>query len=449
MSEFDELMSARLRAADPVVGAPYVHANLDATLSRITTMPRVAKVSLAKGFKVKMASAAAAAMLVTSGGIAVLSAAAPSVPVLALGATTHAAAPDTAVRGQLPVGEELMMPDVTLVAGSQLTTGTTSAPVYEFTTPSDLTAASQSIASDFGVTGDPSVTPSTDGSWTIGSSADGYVDFWVDGSLLVWNYTEPGTDGGVVSSPPATNATDGLQSTTSGYPDDAANAKAAQLLANLHLTGSFGAPSFSSDDATPAGETTTVQWTTVTVPWVVQGQDSGYSFSFTFDPAGTLVSANGVAGDVTTAGVYAVVSEETAANELATSFSKRSGPVVSPLDTTPSTTTGTASGSTVTPETSPSGVTSSTTAPSGATGSTPSTGTIPTTNEPGATLPQVVTLVSATLGYGEYTLSDGTSALLPQYTFTGDDGGTYTQMALDPSDVTLAPTPQVLFSPAR
>jgi len=86
VSEQNELWESQLRGADPFAGASYEHADLAAMLQRVSAVPRVTKASFAQGFRMKMASAAAAAVLVTSGGIAVLSSAGSMAPALALGA---------------------------------------------------------------------------------------------------------------------------------------------------------------------------------------------------------------------------------------------------------------------------------------------------------------------------------------------------------------------------
>jgi hypothetical protein len=47
--------------------------------------------------------------------------------------------------------------------------------------------------------------------------------------------------------------------------------------------------------------------------------------------------------------------------------------------------------------------------------------------------------------YQLYTLSDGTSALLPVYTYSAADGATWSVIAIDPQYVHLAPEPRPMI----
>ncbi len=460
VSEQNELWESQLRAADPFAGASYEHTDLFAMLQRVSAVPRVTKASFAQGFRMKMASAAAAAVLVTSGGIAVLSSAGSVAPALALGAAAKTSV-TTTPRTSLVGRPDMMLANLRLVAGPDLTTGTTSAHAYVFVEPSDLAAASDTVARALGVVGAPSTAPATNTSWTVGSAESGYIDFWSDGSILTWSYTQSAAGGGVVSSPPTplpSDATGGTSGNGSALSNDDALSRAQGLLNSLGVPGTFGDPQFSTDQVSPYGSSATTWWTTVNLPWLLNGVDTGNSFSFTYDEHGNLASANGLVATLTDKGLYPVVSEVTAAQELIATYGNFSGggvPVTSPVTVvspvsvpTPGVTNGTTPVTSVGSSSDP----VSTTVPSSVAGEPPATTdtTVPTSDPTPVTVDTpVVTLLSATLQYGEYTLSDGTDALLPEYVFTADNGGTYTQMAVDPHYVSLANRPSGVMPMAR
>ena len=448
MTSFPGSPEERLSAANPVTSSAYVHSDLNGALARITAQPRVAKVRFADGFRLKMGSAAAAAALVTVGGIATLTAVAPSLSVLALGQThklgATAAVPSTAIGGDMRIWGSNHF-----IAGPDLTSGSSSAPAYIVAPPTDLTAASEQIASALSITGTPSETPTANGSWTIGADTN-QVSFYVSQGMLNWNYVAnspvavPGATGSAGSSgtsssgTPETTVPDPSTTTTtldqSAYPtlgNDQALADAQSDLNALGVADQLGTPIYSvyPDD------TNQVNQTTVQLPWIVNGLDTGNSFWFTFDPSGTLLYANGQIASITAGPIYPVLSEVDAVAALQKQqdqFRPMLGLPVTAPSTAPS-----ATGDTTTTTTTDGAVSSSTdTVP------TPvSTDTVPTTDP----TPPVrdVTLVSATLGYQIYTLSDGSAALLAEYTFTADDGSTWTVLAVDPQYVSLQSSPMV------
>ena len=78
MSDSGQSPIDRLRSADPVMNSSYHHADPAAMFARIVAQPRVAKVHFAQGLRLRVASAAAAAALVSVAGIAALQSAGPS-----------------------------------------------------------------------------------------------------------------------------------------------------------------------------------------------------------------------------------------------------------------------------------------------------------------------------------------------------------------------------------
>jgi hypothetical protein len=463
MSEFERTPEERLTAMDPFAGAPYAHGDSPAMLSRITATPRVAKVSFAQGFRVRMAGAVAVAALVSVGGIAAINAAGPSLQVLALSTTNHSGAlPKADSSTTTPaLGDMRLAENFQFVAGPDLTSGTGTAPSYVLSAPGDFAAASQQIASDLGVSGTPSDTPAANSYWTIGDTTSAYVSFWTDNAELSWNYTNVDlANNATLSSPPATTTpVDGLDpgtltpttsSTTTGLDNAGALADAQSTLSQLGVTGNFGDPSYSTDGPYDNGQV----WNEVTLPWQVGSTDTGISFDFTFDPTGTLVYADGVDVVVSPGDTYPLISEVDAVTALQNQQNSDvtpGGPILytpitSPTDVANGSSSGTSSGSSGTPS-GTSGDSTSTTIGAGTTpvsvpptdGGTGTGDGSTTTTTPSDTLPTVtVTLDSASIQYSLYTLSDGAEVLLPQYVFTADDGSTWTVLAVDPSYVSLS-----------
>jgi len=96
--EFD-----RLRAANPATSTTYEHGDLAAVARRAELPTPNAPTRFAQGFRLKMASAAMAATLLTSGGIVALESSSSPLPVLSLGAASSSTAPKS---GSLPTKSE-------------------------------------------------------------------------------------------------------------------------------------------------------------------------------------------------------------------------------------------------------------------------------------------------------------------------------------------------------
>jgi hypothetical protein len=426
MTSFSGSPEERLSAIDPMAGAPYAHSDLAGALARITATPRITKIRFVDGFRVKMGSAAAAAALVTAGGIAALGAVAPSLSVLALGQThapKSASLPTSSVLGN---SMRIFGTDHFIV-GPDLTSGTSNAAAYIVSPPSDLNVASQNVAAVLGFSGTPSTTPSVDNSWTITNpvSVNQQVDFYVSQGILNWNYTftaislTPGATG-------SSNSSSGSGTTdTTTVPDTTSTTSAPS-----------NAPTLSNEQALSAAQgylSSDVNQTTVQIPWVVNGVDTSNSFWFTFDGTGQLLYANGEIATISAGPVYPLLSEVDAVAVLQ-GQQNQFLPMLGDPGTMNSTTSPV-----------PSDTTSTTTG--GAVGSTTDTVVVPGTTPGTIPTPPVrdVTLVSATIQYGIYSLSDGTSALLPTYQFTAADGGTWTVLAVDPQYVSLASSGPMIY----
>jgi hypothetical protein len=446
MSEYEMSPEDRLRAADPAAGAVYRHGDEAAMLARITDTPRVARVGLANGLRLRVGTAAAAAALVTVGGIAALQAASPSLSVLALGGhvanTRDGAAAMTPSTALMRLAE-----NYTFVAGPDLTTGIQSAPSYVLSAPGDFAVTSAQIAAALGVTGEPSDTPAANSFWTIGDTNGDYVSFWADSAELNWQFTNvadestvsavttvPSTGGDFAPSDPETpnSGSEPSESTTTamsvtGIDDSAALTLAQEQLSSLGVTGTFGTPIFDTEGPFENGES----WTDVAIPWEVGGPGTGFEFDFSFDPSGTLVSASGVDVSVTQGSDYPLLSEVDGVSALQKQQDSFSGgpiryePVTTSTDETGGLPVGAGSSSGSPGDT----VSTVGTAPDSTLDTTPGTtsDTAPTTD------PTVsVTLDSVAIQYSEYTLNDGTEVQLPQYVYTGDDGSNWTVLAVNP-----------------
>ena len=407
MNHRDDNVEERLRALDPAAGLRYEHPDVEGMLLRVTAADPVARVSFARGFRLKMGAAATAASLVAVGSIALLQGAVPSVSQLAFGRVASpvgASAAATAASGQnVPRSDVLRPQSYQFVAGPDLSSDAATAPSYVLSAPGDFAAASASIASVFGVSGAPSSTPGPDSYWTVGDTSGEYVSFWTDNAELNWEYTDATlTD----AAAPVTSDSAPTAISTTGIDDALALRLAQSDLDGLGVAGPFGDATYGSDGPFTDGQS----WTSVTIPWNVGGPGSGFAFDFTFDASSSLVSADGVAVSVTSGSAYPLVSEAAGVAQLQSEQSSQingGGPI---LYSPPATSAPSDSDT------------------SGSSGDDVTTTTTPT---------DVVTLDAATIEYAEYTLSDGTEVLLPQYVYTGDDGSQWTVLAVDPQYVSL------------
>ena len=127
-SSFDDLR-ARVAAADPARGNSYRHANLTAALNAIVA-DRSTPIRVMRSFQLTMASAAAAAALVTTSAIAALSGAGNSLPILnfAAATVTTLSAPGLKV-GAMAVNQ-MAQSNYTFTAGASLSSGVPTASVY-------------------------------------------------------------------------------------------------------------------------------------------------------------------------------------------------------------------------------------------------------------------------------------------------------------------------------
>lgn len=434
MSEHEMDPLARLRAVDPAAGVTYEHPDVSAMLARVTARPRVERVSFARGFRLRMASAAAAAALVSVGGIVALEAAPSSIPVLALSATSNVHGPGSPeptsfASGAQSSSEIPMIPaDVMFVAGPDLSSQTESAPSYSLTPAGDFGALSQQVATAFGVSGAPSSQPAANSYWTVGNPAGDYLSFWTDSAELNWQYTNASEAGNATpdGTPPSSSTTVPTNQAAALATDNADLAAAESLLAETGVSGPFGTPEFSQSDGG-----TGISWTTVTLPWDVGGPGAGFQFDVTYDSTGTVIAADGVDVSVATGQSYPLISQVAGVAALNAQETDLFG-----SGTTTTTAGPTQPGADVNPGGPMVPATTTTTAPSSGSDGSPS-GDGSTSSPASGRTPRVVTLTAASIQYAEYALSDGSEVLLPEWSYTGDDGSQWSVLAVDPAYVSI------------
>ena len=132
-SSFDELR-ARVAAADPARGMTFRHANLTAALDAIVA-DRPTRIRVMRSFQIKMASAAAAAALATTGAIAALSGAGSSLPILNFAAASASTVPSPGLKTGAMAISPVAQSNYTFTAGASLSTAVPSASVFSATSP--------------------------------------------------------------------------------------------------------------------------------------------------------------------------------------------------------------------------------------------------------------------------------------------------------------------------
>jgi hypothetical protein len=414
MSEHELAPEERLRALDPAASAGYEPADLAGMLARITATEHVEKVRIADGLRLRIGAAVTAAALVTVGAIGAIEAAAPSLSVLALGSKQGSTTNAT----QRPGPDLRVLGGYHFVAGPHLSSEGSSAPIYRISGPADAEADATRISSDLGVPTSPQPIGSPPTStWTYAGRA-GTVQFWNDAGYLSWDYQSASP--GAVTSPPA-STTASSAAPVFHLADSAPTASEQQDVAAA--TSLMGGLEVASADIGPAssitydsGNSTNVE---VDFPWRPSGVDTGLNYSFTYDAQGRLLYASGFDGSSSPAESYPLVSPREGVTQLQQQVDQFTYP--SAIESPPTATVSGGSGA------------------SGGSG-TARPGATPNNGETTTTVPQVtVELDSETTMYALFTLSDGTSALLPEYLYSAADGARWSVIAIEPQYVHLAP----------
>jgi len=372
-----------LRAANPATDFEIEDEHLDQIINRVVAVQVSTRRSILRTWRMRSASAVAAAAVVITAVVVSLGGGTPALPALALSATSRTAV--SAAHGSVYRGTVTHPPlkaptpiigSYTFIAGSGLSSATSSASVYSFGEPTDPSSALMSVANALGVTNAVLSGTSSCQETVTGNNAKVYSQCDVLGAApITWYYNVdlPACQGLI------TNAA-GLSVPCAvgwGFTDSSAtpsqltqwSAPLVQALAPSGVT--LGNPAFNGNV------------NIVTYPCEIDGVPiTGCSEMFQYDNGGKLIYATGTTGPVgpfTQLGIYPLISPLAGVGEM-------------------------------------SGSVSSTTSPQS----------------------PIVTLTSPVLTYAVELLTNGTTVLVPQYTYAGSDNASYTALALDPSYFTTS-----------
>ena len=420
-NEFD-----RLRQANPATETSYRHGSLD-VVARRAALPEVSKsVRFAQGFRMKMASAALGAALLTTGAITALETGAPSLPVLALGGTSHSSTAKSDSMVMMP-----SMQNYSFVAGEGLSSATSAAPAFRMVPVADPEGFVIGFAEQVGIydaavsvehQSNDSMSSMTANTETYSYTNNGYTIYlWTSAnSLSYWDYSTAATDGSVVSP-------DSTSSTASGVTIARSDLTrwGSEFFAGLNTglqIGNFDATDYQCTGC--AGG----DWGGVTATVTAGGYTTDVTMGANFLANGDLVNAYGSAGSLEQVGPYPLISERDGVSKVseqsdATYLRVRSTDGVAP-----------------------------TSSPSGVSGVNPGSPSLPSGGDDAVTTttaaPKVyeVTLDRATVKLATYTLSDNTSWLVPVFeyhgTWTNDTGdqvdGTWTTVAVSSDYITVS-----------
>jgi len=403
----------RLIASDPAAGAPYTSANFDAMISRIVASPYEKSATAWRGFKFRMAGSVAAASLLTALGITALNTAGSALPILGFAAaSTHKSA---GFATQSPTAGTFMIARLNYQfhGADNFPTQGGVATSYTLNAPSDPAATLSDVAKVLHV---DVATPST---------TDNGQSFTANGAQYSgWLVPYAGYDTWGVN----VNAT---QSTS--VPTQSPDQLKALAVSFAQALGTFDVGTASVD--APGGPTGP---TNVTVPILVAGENTGMDYFFSFAGDGTLLNAGGDSFAIQPAGDYPLLSPADAVGQINAQFAismgmlatggiasasssgtgTSSGGVGSHPPPTPAAgdaTTSTVAPPTTQPSTQPTTGPITSSPPSGP--ATPPSDAAPTTTTTLA--PTIVDLTGYSSQYGLYTLTNGTTMLLPIYVYDG------------------------------
>lgn len=373
-----------LRAANPATHYEIDHDHLDEIVNRVVAIEVPTRHSILRKWKTKSTSAVAAAAVIVAGVVVLLSGGTPVLPTLALSATSRTAV--TAAHGLAYRGTATHPPlksptsivgSYTFIPGSGLSSATSSAPVYTFGEPTDPSSALMSVANALGVTNPVASGMSSCQETVTGTSAKVYSQCDSVGSgpdTWYYNVNLPACQGLM------TNAAGVSVPCAVGWGFTDSSATPSQL--NQWSTPLVGA--LAPSGVTLGNPTFNGNLNIVTYPCEIDGVPiTGCSEMFQYDNGGKLIYATGTTGPVgpfTQLGIYPMISPLAGVGEM-------------------------------------NGSTSSTTSPQS---------------------PIVVTLTSPVLAYAMESLTNGTTVLVPQYTYAGSDSASFTALALDPSYFTTS-----------
>jgi hypothetical protein len=420
-----ESIDERLIVSDPAAGG-YRPRDLDAMISRVVATPALRRDAAWRSFRLKVAAAVTATSVLTGAGIAALSTAGVSLPVLSLAAAASqqatgsvkysaALAPTTLMR---------MIQSFQFTGADSLPSVTGSAAVYVLSAPTDPAATLAHAATVLGVdigtpiSGDNGRTVTSLGPAYSGTtiSLDGYASWSISE-----NHQQP------ITSSTVAPATDNLNARALAW---------AGRLTSLEL----GAPSATPGGFNGADVRGPIQ---VSVPVLVDHRVTDLAVNFIFNADGTLLEADGVDFALSLKGNYPLLSPAAGASQITSQLFV--APIYFGWVAAGSAITGSiGTGSAAPPSPGTSGAASTAPAPPG---TVPPDG-VDTTS---TTLPPtVVVLDGVTPQYDAYEMADGSALLLPVFVYTGYDAVTgnpenFRVISVDPTylDLSMAVTPQI------
>ena len=373
-----------LRAANPATNYEIDDEHLDEMVDRVVAIQIPSRNSILRTWKVKSASAVSATSVIVTAVVVLLGGGSPALPALALRATSRTAV--SPAHGSTYRGTDTHPPlksptpivgSYTFVAGSGLSTATSSAPVYTYSEPTGPSSTLMSVANALGVT-NPVLSGTSSCQETVtGNSAKVYSQCdSVESAPVTWYFN--------VDLPTC----QGLMTITAGL--------SVPCAVGWGFTDSSATPSQLTQWSTPlvqalvpsgvalGNPTFNDNVNIVTYPCEIDGVPiTGCSEMFQYDNGGKLIYAAGTTGPVgpfTQLGIYPVISPLAGVSEMnGSAFSTTS-----------------------------------------------------------SQSPIVVTLTSPVLTYAMESLTNGTTVLVPQYTYVGSDNASYFTLALDPSNFTTS-----------
>ena len=410
--EFD-----RLRAANPATNTTYTHGDLAAVARRAEMPTPNAPTRFAQGFRLKMASAAMAATLLTSGGIVALESSSTPLPVLTLGADSSSTAPKSS---SLPTSDGLS--DSKIAGGSQssmriwgsyefsasdrLSSSPDQAPVYRVSGTSDGSSLTVELAKALGIFDASVQIKVTDGDFGIPMT---WYEYATDSGTISVTVSENGATSWYFSSPVTGVSSDDSLNVNTVTKRELASWSGA-VIEGLRYDLSLGDPTYSI-----YGDQGSVSYQVL-----VEGIATDISVSLSFDNQGTLIWANGSVATFDRVGNYPLISERDGVDNLSSDSRYGGGRVAMTdqvADVIPSPATDSDSGSDAVVE------------------------------------PPVikVLITSATVQLSTQQMTDGSVWLIPMYSYNGtatnEDGttteSTWSTIAVDPAylKISVSPTP--------
>ncbi len=399
----DELLS-RIAAVDP---AAQVAPMTEGALERVS---RHAMTPMPKTWTWRHFQFASLGALVGSGGLVIagilgIQSAAQNLPIIALG-STHSAGPTKPGASKQGFGA-MMIPYETFnfTADPSLSSSQGSGTAYVLSSSIDAATAASQIAQELGVSGD--VTSLGGGSYQVGPDNGPDVSTYTSNGIVNWYFssatpTVTTSPGGTTTAP--TDPTGPLPTN-----DQAAQDALTLFETTLGVSNDLGTPSVSNYG-------TEVD---VSIPILVDGLSTDQSFYVSYGPNSVKNSVSGEFVTATAQSTYPTISQTDAVNVVIAHNGFVFCGGIMPMGVAPSTGTTNSSGS------------SSGSAPGGAPSSgpvgsaSPPVTTPPTT--PPTTIPEPVINVNinqATMQLATYSLTDGTSWLLPSWALSGPETGT-------------------------